>query len=155
MDASYNNAAAVDVLRRDRYVAGWTSRSNALRQTPGGEIDLRYGGGARQRLDFFSCGRRGAPPLAYIHGGYWQMNGEESYAFFGEALLPADFNLALIEILETLARPAGRLLAALQELAPDTADRRPRLPDPHHAGASAGRARIHTAVSWNTAPPIG
>ncbi|HYS94572.1 MAG TPA: alpha/beta hydrolase, partial [Candidatus Acidoferrales bacterium] len=41
-----------------------------------------------------------------IHGGYWQMNDKEPYAFFGEALLPAGFNLALIEY--TLA-PEARL----------------------------------------------
>jgi len=106
LDAAYNNTAAVGVAKRDRYVAGWTSRSDALRRTWGGRIDLRYGEGPRQRLDFFACGRPGTPTLAYIHGGYWQMNDKESYAFFGEALLPAGFNLAVVEY--TLA-PAARL----------------------------------------------
>jgi arylformamidase len=44
----------------------------------GGRIDLRYGEGPRQRLDFFAGRRPGAPTLAYIHGGYWQMNDKES-----------------------------------------------------------------------------
>ena len=67
------------------------------RKTRAGKIDLRYGGEPRQRLDFFACGTPGAPTLAYIHGGYWQLNDKEPYAFFGETLLPAGFNLALLE----------------------------------------------------------
>jgi acetyl esterase/lipase len=106
LDAAYNNTAAVGIPKRDQYVAGWSARSDALRRARGGEIDLRYGDGPRQRLDFFGCGTPGAPTLAYIHGGYWQMNDKEPYAFFGEALLPAGFNLAVIEY--TLA-PAARL----------------------------------------------
>jgi arylformamidase len=105
LDAAYNNTAAVGLPKRDRYVAGWTARSDAIRQR-GGQLDLPYGDGPRQRLDFFPCGRPGSPTLAYIHGGYWQMNDKEAYAFFGEALLPAGWNLAVLEY--TLA-PAARL----------------------------------------------
>ena len=105
LDAAYNNTAAIGLPKRDRYVAGWSARSDAVRRG-GGTIDLLYGDGPRQRLDFFACGKPAAPTLAYIHGGYWQMNDKEPYAFFGEALLPAGFNLAVIEY--TLA-PAARL----------------------------------------------
>ncbi|HTY78592.1 MAG TPA: alpha/beta hydrolase [Candidatus Bathyarchaeia archaeon] len=106
LDAAYNNTAAVGIPKRDQYVRGWSTRSDALRKTREGKIDLRYGSGPRQRLDVFPCGRAGAPTLVYIHGGYWQMNDKEPYAFFGEALLPAGFNLAVIEY--TLA-PEARL----------------------------------------------
>jgi acetyl esterase/lipase len=106
LDAAYNNTAAVGQAARDRYVAGWTARSDAVRSARAGRIDLRYGNGARQRLDVFACGRPGAPTLVYIHGGYWQTNDKEPYAFLGEALLPAGVNLALVEY--TLA-PAARL----------------------------------------------
>ena len=105
LDAAYNNTAAVGLPKRDQYVAGWTARSDAIRQR-GGQLDVPYGDGPRQRLDFFACGRLGAPTLAYIHGGYWQMNDKDAYAFFGEALLPAGWNLAVLEY--TLA-PAARL----------------------------------------------
>ena len=106
LDAAYNNTAAVGIPKRDQYVGGWATRSDALRKTREAKADLRYGSAPRQRLDLFPCGRAGAPTLAYIHGGYWQMNDKEPYAFFGEALLPAGFNLALIEY--TLA-PEARL----------------------------------------------
>jgi arylformamidase len=113
LDAAYNNTAAVGLAKRDRYVAGWTSRADAVRKAWGGTLDVRYGDGARQRLDFFGCGTPGAPTLAYIHGGYWQMNDKDAYAFFGEALLPAGLHLAVIEY--TLA-PAARLDQIVAEI---------------------------------------
>jgi acetyl esterase/lipase len=106
LDAAYNNTAAVGFPKRDAYVAGWSARSDALRKARGGRIDLRYGDGARQRLDVFACGTPASPTLVYIHGGYWQTNDKEPYAFMGEGLLPAGFNLAVIEY--TLA-PEARL----------------------------------------------
>ncbi len=113
LDAAYNNTAAVGEARREQYVAGWAARSDALRRARPGRLDLRYGPGARHRLDVFPCGTSGAPTLAYIHGGYWQMNDKEPYAFLGEGVLPAGFNLALIEY--TLA-PAARLDAIVAEV---------------------------------------
>jgi acetyl esterase/lipase len=106
LDAAYNNTAAVGQAKRDEYVGGWTKRSDVVRKVPGTRLDLRYGDGARHRLDVFPCGTPGAPTLAYIHGGYWQMNDKEPYAFLGEGLLAAGFNLGLIEY--TLA-PAARM----------------------------------------------
>lgn len=113
LDAAYNNTEAVGQARRDQYVAGWTARSDAFRARYGGRLDLRYGTGARQRLDIFSCGAAGAPTVVYIHGGYWQANDKEPYACLGEGLLPAGFNLALVEY--TLA-PAARLGAIVAEI---------------------------------------
>ncbi len=106
LDAAYNNTAAVGIPKRDQYVGGWSARSDALRKTREAKADLRYGSGPRQRLDFFPCGQTGAPTLAYIHGGYWQMNDKEPYAFLGEGVLDAGFNLALVEY---MLAPAARL----------------------------------------------
>jgi arylformamidase len=113
LDAAYNNTAAVGQTKRAAYVADWTRRSDAIRATPGARLDLRYGDGARHRLDVFLCGTPGAPTLAYIHGGYWQMNDKEPYAFLGEGLCGAGFNLALIEY--TLA-PAARMDQIVDEV---------------------------------------
>jgi acetyl esterase/lipase len=113
LDAAYDNIAAVGQAKRDQYVAGWSTRSNAFRRRHDGRIDLRYGEAPRQRLDVFPCGTPGAPTLVYIHGGYWQWNDKEPYAFIGEALVPAGFNFALVEY--TLA-PAARLTEIVREI---------------------------------------
>jgi arylformamidase len=106
LDAAYDNTAAVGIPKRDRYVAGWSARSDAVRRAVKARLDIPYGRTARERLDVFPCGRPNAPTLVYIHGGYWQFNDKEPYAFFGESLLPAGFNLVLVEY--TLA-PAARM----------------------------------------------
>jgi arylformamidase len=113
LDAAYNNTLAVGQARRDEYVADWTRRSEAIRKLSGARLDVRYDDGPRHRLDVFSCARAGAPTLVYIHGGYWQMNDKEPYAFLGEGLLSAGFNLVLVEY--TLA-PAARLDQIVSEV---------------------------------------
>jgi acetyl esterase/lipase len=113
LDAAYNNTEAVGVAKRDAYVAARSARSDAFRSKHAGLIDLRYGPGARQRLDVFSSGAAGAPTLVFIHGGYWQQNDKEPFAFLGEGLLPAGFNLAVVEY--TLA-PAARMDAIVGEI---------------------------------------
>ena len=113
LDAAYNNTEAVGIAKRDQYVAARVARSDAFRRAHAGRIDLRYGNGPRQRLDVFPCGTAGAPTLVFIHGGYWQQNDKEPFAFIGEGLLPAGFNLAVVEY--TLA-PAARLDAIVAEI---------------------------------------
>ena len=113
LDAAYNNTAAVGIPKRDQYVAGWSARSDAIRRRVKARIDIPYGSSARERLDFFPCGTPNAPTVVYIHGGYWQFNDKEPYAFFGESLLPAGFNLVLVEY--TLA-PAARMDRIVAEI---------------------------------------
>ena len=113
LDAAYNNGAAVGFATRDKLIAGWAARSDAIRRSRGGKLDLRYGDAPRQRLDVFSGGHAAAPTLAYIHGGYWQTNDKEPYAFIGEGPLAAGFNLAVIEY--TLA-PEARLDQIVAEI---------------------------------------
>ena len=113
LDAAYNNTEAVGLARRDQYVAARVARSDAFRRAHTGRLDLRYGPGARQRLDVFPCGTAAAPTLVFIHGGYWQQNDKEPFAFIGDGLLPAGFNLAVVEY--TLA-PAARMDAIVAEI---------------------------------------
>ena len=104
LDAAYNNGAAVP--ERDAIIADWSTRSARLRAQRQGHLDLAYGDSPRERFDLFLAGEPQAPTLAFIHGGYWQMNDKEDYAFLGEGVLARGINLALIEY--TLA-PAARL----------------------------------------------
>jgi arylformamidase len=104
LDAAYNNGAAVP--ERDAIIADWTARSATVRHEHAGHLDLPYGESPRERLDLFLAANPKAPTLAFIHGGYWQMNDKENFAFFAEGLLPLGVNLAVIEY--TLA-PTARL----------------------------------------------
>jgi arylformamidase len=104
LDAAYNNRAAV--ANAADIIADWNERSARLRRERKAHLDLAYGHGARERIDFFPAADPKAPTLAFIHGGYWQMNDKENFAFLGEGPLAHGVNFALIGY--TLA-PATRL----------------------------------------------
>jgi arylformamidase len=79
LDAAYNNSAAV--ADSAEWIAKWQSRSAALRALPGVQLDVAYGGRQRERLDYLPSGASQAPLFAFIHGGYWQRNAKETFAF--------------------------------------------------------------------------
>jgi arylformamidase len=111
LDAAYNNTAAVP--ERAAIYADWAARSAAVRRRNNSHLDLAYGDGPRQRLDLFLAGIPKAPTLAFIHGGYWQMNDKESFGFLAEGPLAHGINFAVIEY--TLA-PAVRLGDIVREI---------------------------------------
>jgi arylformamidase len=110
LDAAYNNTAAVP--DRAAIYADWVARSGAVRRRTISHLDLTYGEGPRQRLDLFLSGFAKAPTLAFIHGGYWQMNDKESFSFLAEGPLAHGVNFAVFEY--TLA-PAVRLSDIVEE----------------------------------------
>lgn len=111
LDAAYNNTAAVP--ERGAIYAGWVARSATVQREHASHLDLAYGNSPRERLDLFLTANPKAPTLAFIHGGYWQMNDKENFAFLAEGLLPLGINLAAIEY--TLA-PAARLDRIVAEI---------------------------------------
>jgi arylformamidase len=111
LDAAYNNSAAV--LERDAVVSDWAVRSARLRAERPQHLDLKYGETARERLDLFLAGDANAPTLLFIHGGYWQMNAKEGFAFLAEGPLALGINVALAGY--TLA-PEARLDRIVTEL---------------------------------------
>jgi arylformamidase len=111
LDAAYNNSAAVP--ERDAIYADWAVRSATLRRERGDHLDLAYGVRPRERLDLFLAANRQAPTLAFIHGGYWQMNDKENFAFLAEGPLTLGINFALVEY--TLA-PTARLDGIVAEI---------------------------------------
>lgn len=111
LDQAYNNRAAVPAAAD--IISDWNARSEKIRAARKPEVDLRYGETARERLDFFSAGKQGAPTLLYIHGGYWQMNDKEGYGFIAEGPLSHDINVAVVEY--TLA-PAARMDQIVAEI---------------------------------------
>ena len=111
LDSAYNNSAAVP--ERDRIIADWAARSAVVRHERKGHFDLRYGEAPRERLDLFLAAEPKAPTLAFIHGGYWQSNDKENFAFLADGLVPSGINFVLIEY--TLA-PAARMDHIVGEL---------------------------------------
>ena len=103
LDAAYNNRAAVP--NYPALVEERRERSNQIRRSRPCRIDLRYGAGERERLDFFPLDEPNAPILLFIHGGYWQSSEKESHSYVAEGPLSRGIAVALVEY--TLAPEAG------------------------------------------------
>ncbi len=92
LDAAYNNTAAV--ANSAELLAGFQVRSDRLRAANARHLDLRYGPGERNRIDYFASAARG-PVLIFIHGGYWQMRAKETFAFLAAGPLAHGIHVAL------------------------------------------------------------
>jgi arylformamidase len=94
-EAEYNNRIRIpeylDIVER------WRTVSAAWRGAAGGELDLPYGPGERQRYDLFPARVPGAPaPLVvHIHGGYWQLGSRHDTAFVARAFNAAGIDVAI------------------------------------------------------------
>ena len=93
LNAAYNNGAAV--ADRADWIARWREKSAAVRASSGARLDIAYGPRPRERLDYLPSGIAGAPLFVFIHGGYWQSNEKETFAFVAEGPLARGINVAL------------------------------------------------------------
>lgn len=94
--AEYNNRGKVADFAD--FAASWTKRSDALRASGvRRQLDLSYGPEARSRFDLFLPDADNPPLHAFIHGGYWQWNDKEAFAFLAEPFLEAGIAFASIE----------------------------------------------------------
>ena len=74
----------------------WINRSAIQRENTGALVDLAYGSGEREKLDWFSSGDPNGPMLVYIHGGYWQRGDKKMYSFITESFIKHGISVAVI-----------------------------------------------------------
>ena len=94
LDAAYNNSLAVansaDLMAHGR------ERSAVVRAGPQTRLDVPYGSRPRERLDYFSSGATKPPLVVFIHGGYWQRNDKDMFAFIADGPRPHGIDVALV-----------------------------------------------------------
>jgi arylformamidase len=95
LDLAYNNVR-VEPGYQHRML-GFKEQSDALYRRVSARLDIPYGDQPRQRFDWLSCGRTGAPTFVFIHGGYWQNYTKEDLAFVANGPLTRGFNVILAE----------------------------------------------------------
>src|ERR1700710_190900 len=88
-----NNGVAVPASAD--IVAGWDKRSAEMRARYYSHLDLHYGPRERNRIDFFKAAD-GGPTLLFIHGGYWETRGKETFIVFAGGPMAHGINVALI-----------------------------------------------------------
>src|SRR5262249_48073639 len=111
LDAAYNNSAAV--ADSQDWLARWRRRSAEVRASSGARLDLAYGPRPRARLDYLPCGNKHAPLFVFIHGGYWQRNEKETFAFVADGPRARGIDVAVPGY--TLA-PQARLTDIVEEI---------------------------------------
>ena len=94
LDAAYNNATAV--ADSQDFIARWREGSAAVRSGPRARLDIPYGSRPRARIDYFSAGSAKAPLFVFIHGGYWQRNDKDTFAFVAEGPRAHGIDVALV-----------------------------------------------------------
>ncbi|MBL6945638.1 MAG: alpha/beta hydrolase [Rhodospirillales bacterium] len=94
-ESLYNVRAAIpehlEIFARWRE---WSDRCKA--DCPTARLDLSYGPGANETLDFFPAPSPGAPLVMFIHGGYWQALDKDDNAFAASALNAAGVSVAVV-----------------------------------------------------------
>ncbi len=111
LDAAYNNSAAV--ADSPQWLERWRERSATVRGAASQWLDIPYGSSPRARLDYFPAGRARAPLFVFIHGGYWQRNDKEMFAFVAEGPRAHGIDVAVLGY--TLA-PQARLTGIVEEI---------------------------------------
>jgi len=113
LDAAYNNSGAV--ADSPQWLARWRERSAILRAAAAQArlIDLPYGNRPRARLDYFPAGAAQPPLFVFIHGGYWQRNDKDMFAFVADGPRAHGIDVAVIGY--TLA-PQARLAEIVEEI---------------------------------------
>ncbi|RTL51842.1 MAG: alpha/beta hydrolase [Bradyrhizobiaceae bacterium] len=79
LDAAYNNSAAVK--DSPQWLDKWRARSAKAREAQGALFDIPYAREERTKFDYFPSGKKNAPLLVFIHGGYWVRNSRDMFSF--------------------------------------------------------------------------
>ena len=67
-----------------------------MRARPDAQLDIVYGERPRARLDYFPSGTMLPALFLFIHGGYWQRNEKEMFAFVAEGPLRHGIDVAVV-----------------------------------------------------------
>lgn len=116
LDAQYNNRARVPAA--PEHLARWTEASRLTRAaSPAARLDLRYGDGPSETLDFFPA-QPGAPVLVFLHGGYWRALDKSDFSFVapsfvadGAAVVVVNYGLCPTVTVEQIALQCARAIA--------------------------------------------
>jgi arylformamidase len=111
-DRAYANAAFI--AGGAEYPAHWAARAAAFRAGARADLDLAYGGAARQRFDLFHPDGAARGLMVFVHGGYWLRFDRKDWSHLAAGALARGFACALPS--HTLA-PAARISVMVQEVA--------------------------------------
>ena len=77
-------------------IPDWIERSTHFRKQVECSLDISYGPGERNRLDFFPANSPIQGFVLYIHGGYWQRGDKSVYSYIAAPYTRRGFAVALM-----------------------------------------------------------
>ena len=90
LDKAYDSGAAFPDVPHWRQL--WVERSGSLRLPAGSQMDVPYGGHARQMIDVLPSGDPDAPTVLFFHGGFWTRNSKDTFRFLADSLVRLGLN---------------------------------------------------------------
>jgi acetyl esterase/lipase len=90
----YDNRAAVPDW--EEHFGRWRDAGASVRADAAAVLDVPYGRHPRCRFDLFPAERRRGPVMVFVHGGYWQWNAKEEFAFIAPAWREAGIDVVLL-----------------------------------------------------------
>ena len=108
LEDNYNLLARIG-SRYPAMVERMTARSAGQREATGARVDLSYGKGERDKLDFFFGGDDNGPLLVFIHGGYWQRGDKSVYSYVTEGFVKHGVSVAVLNYNLTPAVRMGEI----------------------------------------------
>lgn len=94
LDREYDNRSKV--ANSAEISARWEAAGADVRKQFSADLDQPYGDHPRQRVDVFPAGKRDAPVLIFIHGGYWHMRDKSIAHFLAPTFIAADINFVSV-----------------------------------------------------------
>lgn len=114
----------------------WDEAAAQYRAEGTWELDIPYGGGEREKYDFFPVDRPDAPVCVYIHGGYWRSRDRKTFSHLARGLNARGISVAIpsYDLVPNVTVPEiiGQMRACLVKVWENTSIR------PVVAGHSAG-----------------
>jgi arylformamidase len=79
LDEAYDVEKSVpDFLKFAQF---YVTESRRTREAIGGRLDVPFGPTLDEHVDIFPCGKKGAPVLVFVHGGYWKFLSSKEFSF--------------------------------------------------------------------------
>ena len=94
LDAQLNPRASTSSFFH--HIQRWSDLSERARGAGAARLDLAYGPGARETLDFFPVPGKVSPLLAFFHGGDWQSLDKSGFAFLAPPFLERGIAVAIV-----------------------------------------------------------
>ena len=120
----------------------WRVRSQTAKDELSCLLDVAYGPGQRDRIDFFPAASASAPLLVFIHGGYWRSLDKSDFSFLAVPFVKRGVSLAIINYDLFPGTTMSRVVAQVRGACAWAADNAERMGVPckqfHLAGWSAG-----------------